>query len=75
MSNAPLNGNNMTRILIAGMLLAVVGVGSFVLIWGMMGSAGVANLPRLLVSMCIPPAIIALIMGVYILVTRSKADD
>ncbi len=72
MSNTPLNGNNMPRIITAGVILAVVGIVAFILLWAMMGSAGVAMLPRLLVSLCIPPAIIAAAIGVYIL-TRSKS--
>jgi hypothetical protein len=74
MSKMPFNGNNLPRIVIAGVALAVFGVIAFILIWGLMGSAGVANLPRLLVSMCIPPALIAAILGVYILVSRSKSE-
>ncbi|MBE2269082.1 MAG: hypothetical protein IAE80_12695 [Anaerolinea sp.] len=72
MSNTPLNGNNLPRIAIAGAVLAVVGIGLFLLLWVLMGSMGVSSLPRLIVSLCIPPAIIAAIIGVYILVTRSR---
>ena len=73
MSNSPINGNNLPRVATAGAILAVVGIVAFIALWVLMGSAGVATLPRLLVSLCIPPALIALIIGVYILVSRSKA--
>lgn len=75
MSNTPFNGNNVPRIVIAGVVLATLGVIAFIVIWVLMGSAGVPNLPRLLVSMCIPPALIAALIGVYILVRGgSKAE-
>lgn len=73
MSNTPFNRDNVPRILAAGAALAVIGVVAFILLWVMMGN--VATLPRLLVAMCIPPAIIAAILGVYILVTRAKDDQ
>lgn len=74
MSNSPFNKQNVPRMVTAGVVLAVVGVGAFIVIWLLMGNAGVANLPRLVVSLCVPPALIAAILGVYILVSRSKSE-
>jgi hypothetical protein len=69
MSNTPepLNQTNLSRGLVAGALLAVLGIGLFIGLWVIMGSMGVSNAARLLVSLCIPPAIIALIIGGYVL--------
>jgi lipopolysaccharide export LptBFGC system permease protein LptF len=63
----PLNSAKLSRGLIAGAVLAVVGIGLFIALWVILGSMGVSNAARLLVSLCIPPAIIALILGGYIL--------
>ena len=57
---------------VAVALLVVGGIGLFVLLWQGMGAAGVANAPRLLVSICLPPAIVAIIVGVYFLVFRAR---
>jgi hypothetical protein len=69
MSNTPepLNQTNLSRGLVAGAVLAVLGIGLFIGLWVIMGSMGVSNAARLLVSLCIPPAIIALIIGAYVL--------
>lgn len=73
MSNTPLNGNNLPRIAAIGAILAVFGIVLFLVLWAFMGSMGVDSLPRLIVSLCLPPAILAVILGVVILVRRSKA--
>lgn len=56
-----------------GALLAVMGVVMFALIWVAMGSAGVANAPRLFTAMCVPPAIIGVLVGLYWLFARKPA--
>ena len=72
MSNPPppLNKNNLTRAGVAGAGLAILGIVLFVVLWVLLGSAQLASAPRLFASLCIPPAIIAGIIGVYILVKR-----
>ena len=69
MSNTPnpIDSQNLPRIAIIGAVLAVLGVVLFIVIWVMMGNAGVEQLPRLVVSICLPPAIIAAILGAYVL--------
>jgi len=57
-----------------GLLLAGGGVGLFVLIWVVLGSAGVDNFARLMVALCVPPALIALGVGLFFLATRSRAE-
>lgn len=48
-----------------GVALAVFGIVAFVILWNVFGSAGWENAPRLLASLCLPPLLIAGIMGVY----------
>jgi hypothetical protein len=63
----------------AGIILALVGVGLFVLVWNSLGQAGVADFPRLFASICVPPAGIAGIIGLYLLIfpidSQSKSSD
>ena len=69
-SPSPMNKNILTRAGIAGALLAVLGIVLFIILWVMLGSAQVASLPRLFTSLCVPPAVIAAIIGAYILIKR-----
>ncbi|MCA0453557.1 MAG: hypothetical protein LCI00_06255 [Chloroflexi bacterium] len=65
-----MNKNNLTRAGVAGALLAVFGIVLFIVLWVLLGSAQVASLPRLFTSLCVPPAVIAAIIGAYILIKR-----
>jgi lipopolysaccharide export LptBFGC system permease protein LptF len=60
------------RGLIAGFVLAVVGVGLFALLWQALGDLGFAQFPRLILAMCVPPALIAVLVGAYILIFRAR---
>jgi|GEM_PF-1226004 len=59
----PLGPAALRRMLIVGAVLAVGGVGLFVALWVLLGQANVESFPRLILSMCVPPAVIALIVG------------
>jgi hypothetical protein len=72
-SPSPLNGRNLTRAGIVGAGLALLGIVLFIVLWVVLGSFNLASMPRLFASLCVPPAVIAGIMGVYILVRRPKA--
>jgi lipopolysaccharide export LptBFGC system permease protein LptF len=73
MGNTPgMDSKRLLRGQVAVLLLVLVGIGLFALLWQGMGAAGVANAPRLLVSICLPPAIIAIVIGVYFLVVRTR---
>lgn len=76
MSNpqTPFDKNVLTRAGIAGLVLAGLGVGLFILVWIVLGEAGVADFPRLFASLCVPPAVIAAIVGGYMLVVRPGED-
>lgn len=64
----------LSRAGIAGFVMAVAGVGMFFLLWIGLGSAGVDTFMRLILSICVPPALMAFVIGVYMLVTRKKTD-
>ncbi len=66
----PLETKLFVRVGLAGLALSFVGIGLFVLVWNVLGQAGVADFPRLFASICIPPAGIACVMGVYLLIFR-----
>lgn len=58
----------LTRAVIAGGVLAVGGIGLFALLWIALGSA--SPFARVVLSVCIPPIMMAAGVGVYFLVVR-----
>lgn len=56
------------KAILAGFLLALLGIGLFALVWNVM--ADVAQFPRLIAALCIPPALMGLIVGAYVLIVR-----
>ncbi len=72
MSNSPppMNKSNLTRAGIAGIGLAILGIVLFIVLWVVLGSAQMGNFPRLFASLCVPPAVIAGIIGAYVLIKR-----
>lgn len=55
---------------IVGGLLAVLGIGLFLLLYVGLGAADVQGAPRLFGALCTPPVVIGLIVGVYSLTRR-----
>ena len=55
---------------IIGGLLAVLGIGLFMLLYVGLGAANVASAPRLFGALCTPPVIIGLIVGGYAITRR-----
>ncbi len=70
MSPQPTDRQRLTRALVFGAILSAAGVVLFLLLF--FGMSGVENTPRLFVSLCIPPAVIALVLGVYLLISRGR---
>lgn len=68
MSNTPVGKPNLSKPLVAGLVLAVVGVILFLGIY--IALADSEPVVRLLVAMCVPPAVIAAALGVYVLIAR-----
>lgn len=55
---------------VIGAILGVFAIILFVILWTVLGQLGLESLPRLFGAMCIPPAIIAGLMGAYILLVK-----
>jgi uncharacterized membrane protein len=64
------NRKSLSRASAAGVGLALLGIVLFVVLWVILGTAGVETFARLLVSLCLPPAIIAGLIGGYVLLAR-----
>ncbi len=71
-SPPPLNRQRISRVALAGMILAGVGIALFIVLWIVLGQAGLEAVPRLIASMCIPPGVIAVILGMYVLFFRGS---
>lgn len=76
MNNSPFNRNNLSKASVAGIALAVVGIILFLILWGVLGQLGAEPFTRLLIALCVPPAVIAGILGAYILLVKpsDKSD-
>jgi hypothetical protein len=55
------------------LVMAATAIVLFGLIWFILGEFGVIGTTRLFASLCLPPGIIALLIGVYILVRGVEA--
>lgn len=71
----PVDQNNLPRALVSGIVLAAVGIGLFIAIWVVLGNIGVDQFPRLILSLCVPPALMAGILGAYILLARPTPKE
>lgn len=63
-NNSPADA--LLKTLIPASLLGGVAIGSFVLIYALLESS-VAPFPRLMIALCLPPALIAILIGFYML--------
>jgi len=70
----PVNRTNLTRAMIAGGVLGVIAIILFVVLWVVLGNMGLASFARLFLSLCLPPAIIAALLVVYIRVARPRLE-
>lgn len=64
----------LVRALMAGALLAVLGVGIFLLMYFVV-LAGTDILARLLGSLLVPPLVIAVIIGIYAIMRQGNSDS
>jgi hypothetical protein len=67
-----MNTGQLTKALIGGGVLALLGVGLFLLIYIGLGDA--PDSTRLFTALLVPPLVIALIVGGYYLVQKGNAD-
>lgn len=70
-----MNRRRLSRALVAGAALGSLGVALFIVLWNFLGSQGVDQVTRLLFSLCLPPAVIATVLGVYLLLSRPEVSD
>ena len=68
MSENPLNKRGLTRASITGVGLAVSGILLFVILW--LALSSLDQFPRLIISVCLPPALIALAVGIFFLMFK-----
>lgn len=74
MSEPPELKRGLLRAQIAVAVLAVLAIGAFIVLWNLLGSAGFEDFPRLILSMCLPPAVIAIVVGIYVLIFRARGS-
>jgi membrane associated rhomboid family serine protease len=63
----PLNRKNLSRATAVAMVLSTLGIILFLVLWAVLGNAGVDSFARLIISMCVPPALMAGAVGAYFL--------
>jgi lipopolysaccharide export LptBFGC system permease protein LptF len=68
----PFDGQRLKRASIVGVVLAVGAVALFLVLWTLLGNSGLDQFPRLIISLCVPPAVLALLVGAYFLITQSR---
>lgn len=71
----PLNLLHLARASRIGLVLVVAGVVLFLILWAILGNAGIGQIPRLALSICLPPALIALAVGGYFLWIQPRSQD
>jgi|FLYN01.1.fsa_nt_gi hypothetical protein len=68
----PFSKETLSKASTLGVSLGIGGVALFVTLWLVLGSVGVEQIPRLLISLCLPPAIMAGVLGGYMLLVRPR---
>jgi len=59
--------NPILKTLIPASILGIVAIGLFLLIYSVLSQNDVGQFPSLVIALCVPPAIIAVLLGLYIL--------
>jgi uncharacterized RDD family membrane protein YckC len=63
-----------TRMVIAGALVGVVGIALFLGLWVLLGTIVESSFARVVLSICLPPIILATVFGMYYLVVRPGSN-
>lgn len=71
---SPINKSVLSRPTLGVVGLAAFGVVLFIGLWVVLGHVGVEQFARLLVSLCIPPAAIAAMVGIYFLARPNNPE-
>lgn len=69
----PNTSTNVGRIVIAGSLVGILIIALFLGSWFLLGSLGVSALFRLIISICLPPMLLLLVFGGYVLFRKPQA--
>ena len=72
--HSPLNKRNISRATVIGVSLSVGGIVLFLVLYALLGNAGMEQFPRIALSVCAPPTLMAALLGGYFLLTRPKQD-
>ncbi len=79
MGEAPdsfVNKKTLSRAGLAGAVLGVLGISSFLGLWLLLGALGVDTFARLVVAVCAPPGLLTILIGVYALMNQpGKSQD
>jgi hypothetical protein len=70
-----LDSKLLTRTVVAGGVLALLGIGLFFLFWVVLGSLGTPDFARVVLSVCIPPILMAAGVGAYFLLVRPSPSQ
>ena len=74
MSNSPNPIHRaLSRASIIGAVLGIAAIILFVILWVVLSGTSLSLIARILLSLCIPPALLAALMGAYLLVIRPRA--
>lgn len=69
------NTKTISRAGLAGAVLSALGILLFVGLWLVTGRTDLDPFPRLIISLCVPPGVIAIVMGIYALVVRPSSTE
>ncbi len=67
-----LNPQSLSKATLVATLIAMGGIGLFILLW--IALADLSQFARLMLSLCIPPGVMAALVGGYLLVVQPKRN-
>jgi hypothetical protein len=70
----PVNRRTMGRATAIGIALAAAGIALFVIVWLMLEGLSLSRVPRLFIAICLPPAVIAGLIGLYVLLVKPRSS-
>ena len=71
---SPLNQKTMSKATVIGVSLSVGGIVLFIVLYVLLGNAGMEQFPRIALAVCAPPTLMAALLGGYFLLTRPKSE-
>ena len=69
---SPLNKQSLSKATIAGSVMAVGGIILFLILYAALTNAGADPVQRVVVALCVPPMLMALLVGGYFLFGRRE---